>query len=333
MADAAPFSAVVVTHNSERELPVLLDSIDRHLDPRPQVIVVDAGLRRTARRPRRAAAPRWWPWTRTRASARRTNAGVELAATDVTVLLNPDVELLDDGLARLAAIARGRPVLAAPRLLNADRTVQRSAHPRPAATARCSRRWCTRALLPAPAAPERPTRGASDAPRRVGWAVAACVAARTDVLRSLGPFDPAQFLFYEDMDLCLRARGGGRCRPSCTRSVAVVHTGGHSTGPAYGGEPHALLARRRREVVAARLGRRAAALDDLAQAATFATRAARAASSCAATTARERAQLSAVSGDPPGLDIDCGARGDARKRSTAPADCSRARLSPRAPRR
>ena len=64
----------------------------------------------------------------------------------------------------------------------------------------------------------------------------------------------------------------------------MVHTGGHSTAPAYGGEPHALLARRRREVVTARLGRRAAALDDLAQATTFATRAAGRACSCAATT-------------------------------------------------
>ena len=42
MADAPAFSAVVVTHNSATELTALLDSIDRHLDPRPQVIVVDA---------------------------------------------------------------------------------------------------------------------------------------------------------------------------------------------------------------------------------------------------------------------------------------------------
>ncbi len=55
--------------------------------------------------------------------------------------------------------------------------------------------------------------------------------------------------------------------------VALRHTGGHSTGPAYAGEPFALLARRRREVVGTRLGRRALALDDLAQGLTFATRA------------------------------------------------------------
>ena len=107
----------------------------------------------------------------------------------------------------------------------------------------------------------------------MGWAIAACVAAPTDLLRELGPFDPGEFLFYEDMDLCLRARAAG-APTELHPDVALVHTGGHSTGPAYGGEPHELLARRRHEVVTARLGRRAAALDDLAQAATFATRAA-----------------------------------------------------------
>ena len=51
-----------------------------------------------------------------------------------------------------------------------------------------------------------------------------------------------------------------------------MHTGGHATSRRYGGEPHELLARRRREVVGRRLGRRALLLDDAAQGATFATR-------------------------------------------------------------
>jgi hypothetical protein len=54
--------------------------------------------------------------------------------------------------------------------------------------------------------------------------------------------------------------------------VAIRHTGGHATHRA--GEPIDLLARRRHRVVAAARGRRAAALDDAAQALTFASRAA-----------------------------------------------------------
>ena len=75
------------------------------------------------------------------------------------------------------------------------------------------------------------------------------------------------------MDLCLRARAAG-FPTVLDPSVRVRHLGGHATRRAYAGEPHELLARRRREVVAANRGRAAAALDDLAQALTFATRAA-----------------------------------------------------------
>ena len=54
----------------------------------------------------------------------------------------------------------------------------------------------------------------------------------------------------------------------------LISDGGHATRPAFGGEAFDLQARRRREVVGARLGRRALALDDAAQALTFALRAA-----------------------------------------------------------
>jgi N-acetylglucosaminyl-diphospho-decaprenol L-rhamnosyltransferase len=98
------------------------------------------------------------------------------------------------------------------------------------------------------------------------------VAAQTATLRRLGPFDPDAFLFFEDLEMCLRAAAAG-VPTELHPEIALRHAGGHSTRPAYEGEPHELLARRRREVVGARLGRRALALDDLAQGVTFATRA------------------------------------------------------------
>jgi hypothetical protein len=55
--------------------------------------------------------------------------------------------------------------------------------------------------------------------------------------------------------------------------VRLRHAGAHSTDRTFGGEPYDLRAVRRREVVAARLGGRARALDDLAEGLTFATRA------------------------------------------------------------
>jgi GT2 family glycosyltransferase len=126
--------------------------------------------------------------------------------------------------------------------------------------------------LPAPLR-ERAEPHRADAPRTVGWAIAAAVIARTSTLRDLGPFDPVDFLFYEDLDLCLRARARG-VPTELHPEIRLLHAGGHATGPAFGGEPHELLAARRRAVVGARLGPRALALDDAAQALTFATRAA-----------------------------------------------------------
>jgi N-acetylglucosaminyl-diphospho-decaprenol L-rhamnosyltransferase len=262
---------LVVLHDSEPDLEVLLRSIGRHLPTAPELVVVDSGSsdggaalaeRHGARVVRMPGNPGF---------GAANVAGLEQVRTPVTVLLNPDVELLDDGLTRLVELAFTRDALVVPRLLNPDGSVQRSAHPEPGTL---------RALVPALVHPRvlpRPLRleadpWRSDTPRRVGWAIAAAVAARTATLRRLGPFDPDAFLFFEDLEMCLRAAAAG-VPTELHPEIALRHAGGHSTRPAYDGEPHELLARRRREVVGTRLGRRALALDDLAQGVTFATRA------------------------------------------------------------
>ena len=285
------FAIVVVLHDSAPDLARLLPSIDRGLPSRPHVVCVDTAS--TDDGADRAAA---WGADVVRLETNpgfgaANNAGLARVSAPVTVLLNPDCELRDDGLARLAVLAEGREALLAPRLLNGDGSVQRSAHPVPGGAD---------ALLPALVHPRvlpRPLRERFDpwragAPRRVGWAIAACLAARTDLLRRLGPFDPAHFLFAEDLDLCLRARAAGiptELRPE----VAVVHHGATSTDAAYGGEPYRDIAAARRRIIGARLGPRALDRDDAAQALTFTTRvAARRLLGRDAT--RERAQLDAL---------------------------------------
>ena len=103
--------------------------MNAHLDGGQELIVVDndstddpeaeAGAGRAARSSSR--------WTRTPASASPRTRGVARASEPVTVLLNPDTELLDAGLDRLAATAAELGGLVGPRVLNADRTVQPSA--------------------------------------------------------------------------------------------------------------------------------------------------------------------------------------------------------------
>ena len=265
------FTVVVVSHDSEEELRVLLASLRAHLQEPPQLVVVETGAGDGGPALARAAGAEVIELRANPGFGAASNAGLAAAAHDVTVLLNPDCELLDGSLAALAALARGHPrALHAPRLLNADGSVQRSAHPLPGTAG---------ALLPALVHPpllpralrERAEPHRADRARTVGWAIAACLAGATATLRRLGPFDPAVHLFAEDMELGLRARAAGIATVLHPR-LRVRHTGGHATQ--RGGEPLELLARRRREAIAGTLGSRALVLDDLGQALTFATRAA-----------------------------------------------------------
>jgi N-acetylglucosaminyl-diphospho-decaprenol L-rhamnosyltransferase len=263
------FTAVIVLHDSEPELRLLLDSLDRHLDDAPQLVVVDSGSSDDGARLARERGAEVVELPGNPGFGAANNAGVSRAGHDVTVLLNPDCELLDGSLAALAALARRHPrALHAPRLLNADGSVQRSAHPLPGTPGALLPALIHAPLLPR-AVRERVEPHRSTTARTVGWAIAACLAAATATFRELGPFDPAVHLFAEDMELCLRARRAGM--PTVLHpALRVRHAGGHATLRA--GEPFELLARRRREAVAGTLGRRAQALDDLAQALTFATR-------------------------------------------------------------
>jgi len=283
------FSIVVVLHDSAGPLPALLASLAQLPSP-PQLIVVDTASSDGGPALARAAGAEVIELGENPGFGAANNVGVERAEQPVTVLLNPDCELLDGSLALLAARAAGGE-LWVPRLLNPYGSLQRSAYPLPGTLGALLPALVHPLILPLPLL-ERVEPFRSERARSVGWAIAACVAAPTETLRRLGPFDPGQFMFYEDMDLCLRARAAGI--PTVFEpAVRIRHVGGHSTRPVYDGDPHDLLAQRRRQVVGANRGSAALALDDLAQALTFGTRAAgrlllgRRAD-------RERAQLSAV---------------------------------------
>ncbi len=162
-----------------------------------------------------------------------SNRGVGEASEPVTVLLNPDTELLDDGLDRLAAAAADLDSLVGPRVLNADRT------PQPSASGPEVGPWpWARALIPAAIQPEA-LRAHTEPYRlerrvRVAWLNGACIAAPTDVLRRLGPFDPALHMYGEDVDLGLRATAAGVGSWFDPTACRVVHHGQGSSPLLYG---------------------------------------------------------------------------------------------------
>jgi GT2 family glycosyltransferase len=268
---ADQLTLVTVTHNSERELEALLGSVERFL-PGAAVVVVDC-----ASRDRSLAVARARPAVRAielgenLGFGRGGNRGVAVVQSPLTVLVNPDVELLDDSLLRLGGEALSGPErLLAPLVLSPDGSRQETVHPAP-----CSAADLVRAVVPPAALPGRvgvslaPWRSA--VPRRVGWAVGCAVAARTDTLRRLGPFDERIFMYSEDLELGLRAAQNGV--PTWFWPAArVLHHGGHSSFAAFGGEPLQRQAAARHDAVLRRLGPRSAAVDDAQQALTFASR-------------------------------------------------------------
>jgi N-acetylglucosaminyl-diphospho-decaprenol L-rhamnosyltransferase len=264
------FSVVTVLHESAAELAVLLDSLDRQLPGAAQVIVVDTGSADGGAALARKRGADVVELGGNPGFGAANNAGLVHARHEVAVLLNPDIELLDAGLGGLVTAAGRQDALLTPRLLGTDGRPQRTAHPLPGTAGALVPALAHPPLLPR-AVRDRAEPWRAERARTTGWAIAACVAARTALLRRLGPFDPAQFLFYEDLDLCLRARAAG-VPTVFVPEVTLRHTGGHSTERAYGGEPHELLARRRDAVVRARLGDRAAAVDRATQLMTFGTR-------------------------------------------------------------
>ena len=182
------FSIVVVLHDSAEPLRALLRSLSL-LPSAPQLIVVDTDSSDDGPALARAAGAEMVELGDNPGFGAANNAGVARARHPVTVLLNPDCELLDASLERLVAQA-GDGRLWVPRLLDPDGSVQRSAHPLPGTAGALLPALVHPPLLPEPLR-ERVEPYRAERPRSVGWAIAACLAARTDVLRRLGPFDAA----------------------------------------------------------------------------------------------------------------------------------------------
>ena len=162
-----------------------------------------------------------------------SNAGVAQATEPVTVLLNPDTELLDGGLDRLAAAAAELGGLVGPRVLNPDRSIQ------PSASGPEVGAWpWVRALVPGaiqpPALRARTEPYRLERRARVTWLTGSCIAAPTGVLRRLGPFDPALHMYGEDIDLGLRAGAAGVGVWFDPGACRIVHHGQQSSQLVYG---------------------------------------------------------------------------------------------------
>jgi N-acetylglucosaminyl-diphospho-decaprenol L-rhamnosyltransferase len=172
-----------------------------------EVVIVDnhSPPHRLIPRLRRAWGVSLRRWKRNHGFARAVNEGCRLSQGDWVLLLNPDTTVspgfLDDVLARLDRLSP-RVGIAGFRLCNDDGTRQLS-------TGNFPRFAATLARLLLPRAVRKYTAPAKEQPCEVDWVTGCCLLARRECLADVGGLDDAFFLYYEDVDLCRRAREAG----------------------------------------------------------------------------------------------------------------------------
>ena len=161
-----------------------------------------------------------------------TNAGAALARGEWILLLNPDTVVLDHAIDTLVAFAEQHPAhsIFGGRTLFADRRLNPwSCWRRPTPwSAFCVSAGLT-SLFPASALFARESLGAwqRDTVREVDIVSGCFLLIRRDLWQELRGFDPAFFMYGEEVDLCLRAAKLGHKCLICP-DAQIVHYGGAS---------------------------------------------------------------------------------------------------------
>jgi hypothetical protein len=148
------------------------------------------------------------------------------------LLLNSDTELGSGTLAALIAHLDRCPRagIAGPRLLNPDRSLQKSTFPFPSPLVPLFKRRPLADLVAVVPRLRENFVGAweHDYTRTVPWVLGAALAIRRSAFQAVGGFDESFVMYYEEVDLCYRMRQAG-WEIHFTPAAEVIHVGGAST--------------------------------------------------------------------------------------------------------
>jgi GT2 family glycosyltransferase len=206
-------SVVVVNYHQWENTAALVDQLTAACCTRrgtAEVVVVDnhSPPHRLAARLRRRPGVSLRRWGGNRGFARAVNEGCRLSRGEWFLLLNPDISVPDDFLDGVLAVADQltqtdpHAGIVGFQLQNRDGSPQLSSGPFPtlASTLMGLLRPRARRKYHALHVNERCP---------VPWVTGCCLLVRRSCLQDLGGFDERFFLYYEDVDLCRRARARG----------------------------------------------------------------------------------------------------------------------------
>jgi N-acetylglucosaminyl-diphospho-decaprenol L-rhamnosyltransferase len=232
-------SVIVVTFNSRRHIGACLEALPSALTRhRFEVLVVDNASSDGTPDVVRSTFPDV-VLIETGANlgfARANNRGIARASGRHVLVLNPDTVADPGSLERLVDLLDADETvgIAAPQLLNLDRSDQGTARafPTPAAALLGRRSPLTR-LWPNNPWSRRYLVGRQQSDRQVfpvDWVSGACLMMRRDLARRTGGFDESFFMYWEDADWCRRIKDRGY-RVVCEPRAKVVHDEGAQRRP------------------------------------------------------------------------------------------------------
>jgi N-acetylglucosaminyl-diphospho-decaprenol L-rhamnosyltransferase len=161
------------------------------------------------------------------------NRAIPQTKGELVVLLNPDTVVEEDFFERTEAFfeAEASAGVAGPRILDAEGELQLSARKELSFLSGLLGRTSllTRLFPKSPLVRDQfPALGSLGGPTEVDWVSGACMVVRREALEKISPLDERFFLYFEDADLCRRAREAG-WRVFYLPDVEVLHqTGGSS---------------------------------------------------------------------------------------------------------
>ena len=151
--------------------------------------------------------------------AKAVNAGLGRVSAPYAFILNSDIEFRNDAITILiqALEADDAAVLACPKLVRPDGSVQAAAVPEPRLLWELTNRSLARHLLRVP----------GDRTSVVPGVVGPCMALKTRQLAAVGALDERFFFFFEETDWCKRIRDSGR-HVLFVPAAEVMHLQGES---------------------------------------------------------------------------------------------------------
>jgi GT2 family glycosyltransferase len=166
---------------------------------------------------------------------RGNNMGMTRASGRLLLLLNPDTEVIGDGIAILADLLDRDPTIgiAGPHTLNTDGTTQSTRRRFPdRRTALFETPWLRR-FAPALIRRFEAADVADDATADIDSVQGSCMIVRRAVYEQVGGFDEGFVMYFEELDWCYRAKAAGWRVVYCG-DAQIMHHGGRSSGQVSG---------------------------------------------------------------------------------------------------